>query len=193
MPLTTYSPARYSVRMILRLSTLAAAVFISATPLFAQEFSATPAGALIAQYESDGGRNIPNFKFDRRHTAGGEFQITDENWRAYAPTVGIDLATYPNAMSAPEKLQGQVAGKMWAEQGFMPWTCCNKQLRDHLAQQQQPQPVKVRRANERPERPASAISAQSPPHAWDVFSDEPDEEQQPPLVPLQAANSEEPQ
>ena len=164
---------------MIRLTTLAAIAIIGASPLAAEEFAKTPAGVLIAQYESDGGRNIPNFRFDPAHTAGGHFQITDTNWRIYAPLLGIDVNAYPNAMSAPEQLQGQVAGKMWAEQGFMPWTCCNKQLRDHLAQQPQPQPVKVRRANESPERPASALPATPAPHAWDVYPDESDEQQQP--------------
>src|SRR5947209_874487 len=86
----------------------------------AQEISAfgrTPAGMLIATYESDGCRNIPNYRFDKRHTAGGCYQITDRDWREVAPTVGIDLATYRNAGSAPEFVQGQVAFKMWELRG----------------------------------------------------------------------------
>jgi hypothetical protein len=90
-------------------------------------FGQTPTGALIARDES-GDRNIPNYSFDPHHTAGGHFQITDTNWRAYAPKVGIDVNQYPNAMSAPEQLQGQVAGKMYAEQGTMPWAPFNPKL-----------------------------------------------------------------
>lgn len=83
-------------------------------------FENTPAGQQIIGAES-GNRNIPNFRFDPTHTAGGYFQITDTNWRHYAPLVGIDISKFPNAMSAPENLQGQVAGKMYAETGIMPW------------------------------------------------------------------------
>jgi hypothetical protein len=113
------------------------ALLAATTPSYSQElvaaFSQTPQGDLISQDES-GHRNIPNFRFDGRHTAGGLFMITDTNWRHYAPQLDIDLGKYPNAMSASEQLQGQVAGKMFAETGYMPWICCNKQLREHLDQ-----------------------------------------------------------
>jgi hypothetical protein len=56
---------------------------------------------LVANDES-ADRNIPSYRFDARHTAGGHFQITDSNWRHYAPLLGIDLGMWPNAMSAPE-------------------------------------------------------------------------------------------
>jgi hypothetical protein len=45
---------------------------------------------LVANDESSD-RNIRNYRFDPRHTAGGHFQITDANWRHYAPLVDIDL------------------------------------------------------------------------------------------------------
>lgn len=86
---------------------------------------------LVARDES-ADRNIPNFRFDSRHTASGHFQITDSNWRHYAPLLGIDLGVWPNAMSAPEQLQGQVAGRMWAENGYMPWVPYNARLRRDL-------------------------------------------------------------
>ena len=102
---------------------------------------------LVARDESDD-RNIPNFRFDSRHTSGGHFQISDTNWRAEAPVLGIDLNVYPNALSAPEQLQGQVAGRMWAKYRYMPWVCCNARLRQHLragvaepAQQPTPTPA----------------------------------------------------
>src|ERR1700752_5173576 len=85
---------------------------------------------LVARDESDD-RKIPNFRFDSRHTSGGPFQISDTNWRAEAPVLGIDLNVYPNALSAPEQLQGQVAGRMWAKYRYMPWVCCNARLRQH--------------------------------------------------------------
>ena len=72
--------------------------------------------ALVSQDES-GHRNIPNYRYDQGHTAGGFYQITDTDWRTTAPKLDIDLAKYPNAMSAPEAIQGQVAGKMRAERG----------------------------------------------------------------------------
>jgi hypothetical protein len=84
------------------------------------DFGSTPQGEMISGSES-GHRNIPNYQFDPTHTAGGHYQITDTNWQHYAPTVGIDLKQWPNALSAPEQLQGQVAGKMYAETGIMPW------------------------------------------------------------------------
>ncbi len=152
--------------MIRRLTAFAVVAILSVAPLSAQEFAETAPGQVIAKYESDGGRNIPNFAFDPVHTAGGHFQITDTNWQHYAQALGIDLSTYPNAMSAPEQLQGQVAGKMWAEQGFMPWSCCNKQLREHLGQQ--PAILKVRAA--RPKPVARAPVTTESPHNWNVFA-----------------------
>ena len=97
---------------------------------------------LVARDES-ADRNIPNLRFDPRHTAGGHFQITDTNWRHYAPLVDIDLNKWPNAMSAPEQLQGQVAGRMWAEQRYMPWVPYNPRLRRDLrtAPAEHPRPV----------------------------------------------------
>ena len=176
MCLTTYSPARYSARMILRLSALTAVALLSATPLAAEELSETPLGTLIIQYES-GGHNDPNFRYDSKHTAGGICQMTDTNWRRVAPTIDIDLVKFPNAGSASEHAQKQACWKLLAMDGVSPWTCCNKQLREYLAQQPQLQPVKVRRATETPERPASALPATTAPHAWDVFPDEHDEQQ----------------
>jgi hypothetical protein len=86
---------------------------------------------LVAQDES-GHRNIPNYLYDARHTAGGHWQITDSNWRRFAPMVDIDLQKWPNALSAPEHLQGQVAGIMRAKLGCLPWMPYNAQLRRDL-------------------------------------------------------------
>lgn len=88
---------------------------------------------LVAQDES-GGRNVPNFKYgDGRHTAGGYWQITDTNWRAYAPLVDIDIQKRPNALSATPDEQGQVAGIMRAKLGCLPWVPYNARLRADLA------------------------------------------------------------
>jgi hypothetical protein len=86
---------------------------------------------LVAQDES-GHRNIPNYRYDATHTAAGYWQITDTNWRHYAPLVDIDLAKWPNALSAPEQLQGQVAGIMRAQRGCLPWVPYNARLRADL-------------------------------------------------------------
>jgi hypothetical protein len=83
--------------------------------------------AIVEQTESDG-RNIPNYRYDPRHTASGFWQVTDTNWKHYAPGLGIDVGKYPTAMSAPRNLQSQVAGKMYAEQGFKPWAPYNPNL-----------------------------------------------------------------
>jgi hypothetical protein len=138
MPLTTYSPARYAARVTLRLSTTLAAVAIlsAAGPLRAQDFAKTPIGALIVQDES-GGHNVPNFRYDKHHTAGGKCQMTNETWRRIAPTIDIDLEKFPNAGSASEFQQNQACWKLLATDGVWPWTCCNKQLRDHLNQRPQ--------------------------------------------------------
>ena len=92
---------------------------------------------IIPQYES-GNRNVMNYIGDAKHTAQGFFQITNTNWRAYAPRVGIDLNQYPTAMSTgdgPEgkELQKKVAQKMYDEQGFAPWAPYNPKLRAALA------------------------------------------------------------
>ena len=88
---------------------------------------------LVTQDES-GDRNIPNYRYDAHHTAGGHWQITDTNWRHFAPMVDIDLSKWPNALSAPEQLQGQVAGIMRAKLGCLPWVPYNPQLRRHMTQ-----------------------------------------------------------
>jgi hypothetical protein len=108
------------------MKTLAAAVItiLAASSAHAQ---LCPLG-LVAQNES-GHRNIPNYRYDAHHTAGGHWQITDTNWRHFAPMVDIDLAKWPNALSAPEQLQGQVAGIIRAKLGCLPWVPYNARLR----------------------------------------------------------------
>jgi hypothetical protein len=128
--------------------------------------------AVVALYESNN-RNIPNYRFDAIHTAGGHFQITDTNWRDVAPTLGIDLAVYPNAMSAPEQLQGQVAGKLYALYGYMPWVCCDAPLRRVLtsaADQNSPRGQSGATPGARQaDRPPATPGAK--PHRWLAFSD----------------------
>jgi hypothetical protein len=76
--------------------------------------------ATIAKYESNS-QNVRNSKYDAEHTASGYYQITDTNWRAYAPRSGIDTNKFPTAMSAPPELQAAVAALMYKEGGFSPW------------------------------------------------------------------------
>src|SRR5215472_10423305 len=86
---------------------------------------------VISQLES-GHRNIPNFMYvPRRFSAGGYYQITDSLFSEFKDKV-LGASKYPNAMSMPEDLQGQMAGWIVAEKGFMPWTCCNTRLRQVL-------------------------------------------------------------
>jgi hypothetical protein len=150
------------------------AALIPITQAAAEENSWRP--DLVALDES-GNRNIPNYMFGPGRTAGGHFQITDTNWRHYAPLLDIDLAKYPNAMSATEQLQGQVAGRMYAETGYMPWVPYNSQLRRHL-EISGPSTAQAIRA---PSPPTAQVDAR--PHDWDVFPDEAPEEQQPPASP----------
>lgn len=69
---------------------------------------------LISQYESSN-QNIVNYKFGQLtphglpQTAQGYYQITDQNWNNVAPLLGIDTSVYPDAISAPQSVQAQVA------------------------------------------------------------------------------------
>lgn len=109
-----------------------AALAVSYAPMIAVAQTAFEWQPHLVAMDESGNRNIPNFRFDARHTAGGHWQITDENWRRFAPAVGIDLNKWPNALSAPEQLQGQVAGKMWAVLRYLPWAPYNPRLRRDL-------------------------------------------------------------
>ena len=89
---------------------------------------------LISHYES-GNQNVPNYRFGPGYTAQGYYQITNTNWSAYAPLVGIDTSTYPNAMSAPQGLQAQVAGYLLTQTpaGISNWANYNSQLASALS------------------------------------------------------------
>jgi hypothetical protein len=41
------------------------------------------ADPLILKYESMGGQNVPNYRFDATHTAGGPHQITNSTWKEF--------------------------------------------------------------------------------------------------------------
>jgi len=78
--------------------------------------------ALIAQYES-GGQNIPNYMFDRGHTASGPWQITNSTWNRYATGLGIQRLNFPTtAMDMPVGDQHSVASAIYGAEGFTPWT-----------------------------------------------------------------------
>lgn len=91
---------------------------------------------LIFKYESAGGQNIPNFRFDPTHTAQGQYQITNSTWKDWAPQVGVDLGKYPNAMSAPPEVQEQVARWGYENHGWSPWAPFNPRLTAALQGQQ---------------------------------------------------------
>ena len=79
--------------------------------------------AAVAHRES-GDRNVMNYMNSTNpelYTASGYYQITDTNWRAYAPNVGIDTSTYPTAMSASKQDQGKVFLYMYRHLGLTPW------------------------------------------------------------------------
>lgn len=97
-------------------------------------FQALP---LIQQTEdASGDPAAMNFVNDPEHTAGGLYQITDTNWKKYAPLANIDTNTYPSAVSTSvlgptqaKKMQSAVATLMYNKEGFAPWAPFNPQLR----------------------------------------------------------------
>lgn len=68
-----------------------------------------------------GGQDVPNYRYDPTHTASGTAQITDTNWKAIAPRLGIDTTKFPTAMSAPADYQKAVAKLMYRMHGATPW------------------------------------------------------------------------
>lgn len=92
------------------------------------------AAPLIERFES-GGRNVhQGIVSPSVSTASGFWQITNTNWRNLAPDLGIDLAKYPTAMSAPRELQAKVGRALFeADQarggtGFGDWAPYNRAL-----------------------------------------------------------------
>jgi hypothetical protein len=104
---------------------------LASVPSFADEFRAD----LIAKYESGGGQNIPNWKFDGpwgRYSAGGVCQMLTHTWERVAPTIDIDIVKFPVAGAASEFDQWRACWKLWTLEGYGPWTCCNVKLRQAL-------------------------------------------------------------
>lgn len=92
---------------------------------------------LIAALESDGGKNIPNWKFDGAygpHSAGGVCQMLTSTYLGVAPTIDIDVAKFPVLGTLDEFTQWRVCWKLWTMRGYEPWTCrgCNSKLRNVL-------------------------------------------------------------
>ncbi len=105
---------------------------LACAPSFADEWRPD----LIAMYESSGGQNIPNYRFDGvrgPHSAGGVCQMLTHTWEWVAPMIDIDIQKYGVAGSAPVDVQWQVCWKLWTIRGYDPWTCCNPKLRQALA------------------------------------------------------------
>jgi hypothetical protein len=115
---------------------LALALHLAALPPLAAEPGTPPAVAdLLAQRdrswdadlprilrgETGGQGDVPNWRYDPRHTASGYIQITDTNWRRFAPKLGIDVQRYPTAMAAPESWQLAVGKLMHRMYGIAPW------------------------------------------------------------------------
>jgi hypothetical protein len=75
----------------------------------------------IMRGETGGQGDVPNWRYDPRHTASGYIQITDTNWRVFAPKLGIDTQRYPTAMSAPGSWQLAVGKLMHRMFGLAPW------------------------------------------------------------------------
>jgi hypothetical protein len=74
-----------------------------------------------------GGADVPNQQYKPGVTASGVAQITDTNWKAQAPKLGINATNpnapgyFPTAMSAPPDYQKAVAKLMHREYGATPW------------------------------------------------------------------------
>jgi hypothetical protein len=105
---------------------------------------------LIAKYESSGGQNIPNWKFDGpqgRHSAGGVCQMLTHTWERVAPTIDIDIVKFPVAGAASEFDQWRACWKLWTLDGYDPWTCCNSQLRAVLQHGETISAATVRRSS----------------------------------------------
>lgn len=98
---------------------------------------------LIQHYEdASGDPAAKNYMYDRYHTAGGLLQITDTNWKKYAPTVGIDTNQFPSAISTAalgpdtaRELQRRVGKAMYQKEGFAPWAPFNPALRKAIGWQ----------------------------------------------------------
>lgn len=86
----------------------------------------------LAEYDESKGKNVKNYRFDPEHTASGYWQVTNTNWRKYAPSVGVSLADYHTADSAPRETQRDVARAMYEVEGPGPWANYNPVLAQQI-------------------------------------------------------------
>lgn len=82
----------------------------------------------IIEHHESKGKNVPNYRYDKGHTASGYWQITDTTWHGSAPKAGVDIEKYPTAMSAPREVQKTVAQTLFNEHGYAPWAPFNANL-----------------------------------------------------------------
>jgi hypothetical protein len=82
---------------------------------------------LIYRYESNGGQNVPNYRFDPTHTAQGIGQITNSTWRDVAKTDPI-VGQYSSAMAAPPEVQDRAVDNLLDTRGVSPWAPYNPKL-----------------------------------------------------------------
>lgn len=85
---------------------------------------------LVRQYESKGGQNIPNYKYQPGFTAQGRYQLTMTNWRWLAPQLGI---TAPSPMAATDEEQTRVALELKRRTGIGNWVNFNPRLAGAVA------------------------------------------------------------
>lgn len=91
---------------------------------------------LIAKYESTGGQNVPNWKFDGvrgPHSAGGACQMLTSTYLPVAKSIDIDIEKFPVLGTLNEFDQWRVCWKLWSTKGYEPWTCCNTRLKKVLS------------------------------------------------------------
>ncbi len=161
---------------------LALAMQLAALPPFAAEPRTPPAVAdLLAQHDPTWDRDlprilrgetgdqddVPNWRFDLRHTASGYIQITNTNWLRYAPWLGIDTRRYPTAMSAPAAYQIAVGKLMHRMFGIAPWDrahggsqpVAGRYGQRIIAAGRQFPPLSVRRAVRKPDLPTPSVRA----------------------------------
>lgn len=132
--------------VIIRLATVLALLL---SPVFAAAQVTEWRPDLVAAYESEGGKNIPNFKFDGvrgTYSAGGVCQMLTHTWERIAPTIDIDIVKFPVAGAATEFDQWRACWKLWSVEGYRPWICCNDKLRHALAGRVTDAPTPIRRA-----------------------------------------------
>lgn len=113
--------------------TVAAALVLALLPLSSAIGGSDASNlAVVCKYESRCQNEPWNYMVDKKHTASGYYQLTNENWRKIAPTLDIDTTKFPTAGSASKELQARVASKLMFLRGYQPWAVFNPRLRQAL-------------------------------------------------------------